>query len=55
MSKVIRLSNETIEKLERNKRIYEKIFEGKIKFKDDTIIKAALDSDKIFLDKRKNI
>lgn len=51
MSKVIRLSDETIEKLNRNKEKYEKIFEGKIKFKDEAIIKAALDSDYYIIDK----
>lgn len=51
MSKVIRISEETAEKLNRNKEMYEKIFEGKIQFKDDAIIKAALEADKIFLEK----
>lgn len=52
-SKVVRISEETAEKLERNKKLYEAIFEGKIEFKDDAIIKAALDADKIFLEKTK--
>lgn len=51
MSKVIRISNETEEKLKRNKEKYEKIFEGKIKFKDEAIIKAALDTDYYVIDK----
>ena len=50
MSKVIRISDQTAEKLERNKKIYEKICEGKIEFKDDAIIKAALDADRKMLD-----
>ena len=51
MSKIIRLSDETVKKLERNKEMYENIFDGKIEFKDDAILKAALDADKIFLEK----